>query len=167
MKVLTRKLFFILFLGAGMMLTTQSCDDCRDVTCENGGTCDEGDCTCTTGYIGDNCETEDRAKYIGSWSGADGCSVSGAANFTATISASSASVTTVLISGFWGAGFNNPITATINGNNITIAEQDPDSDGFTVTGTGTLSGNTITWNFTVTDTDNGVTDVCTSTYTSA
>lgn len=41
------------------VLTMQSCDKCKDVTCQNGGTCDNGKCACPTGYSGDNCEIKD------------------------------------------------------------------------------------------------------------
>jgi len=37
---------------------TEDIDYCANVTCENGGTCDEeGKCACVTGYQGDRCET--------------------------------------------------------------------------------------------------------------
>ena len=36
-------------------------DDCAGVTCQNGGTCNDGvnayTCTCASGYEGTNCET--------------------------------------------------------------------------------------------------------------
>lgn len=31
-------------------------DPCKDVNCQNGGTCIEGECACPAGYTGDNCE---------------------------------------------------------------------------------------------------------------
>jgi len=37
-----------------------ACDECKDVSCLNGGTCNEGDCTCPTGFSGSNCQAEDR-----------------------------------------------------------------------------------------------------------
>jgi hypothetical protein len=38
-------------------LTITSCDDCKDVVCENGGTCDEGVCDCPDGTKGESCGT--------------------------------------------------------------------------------------------------------------
>lgn len=47
------------FIGA---ITFNSCSDpCKDVTCENGGTCNEGDCECPEGFSGTNCEVDDCA----------------------------------------------------------------------------------------------------------
>ena len=43
-------------------------DPCDDVDCGN-GVCDDGTCICDAGYEGLNCETEIRAKYLGTYSG--------------------------------------------------------------------------------------------------
>lgn len=48
-----------LFAIAVLVIATTSCDKCKDITCQNGGTCDKGQCTCPTGYSGDNCEIKD------------------------------------------------------------------------------------------------------------
>lgn len=55
----------ILFLLALSCFFFTSCelleeaDPCEDVTCQNGGTCDDGNCDCPDGFSGDNCEMED------------------------------------------------------------------------------------------------------------
>ena len=36
---------------------TNNADPCSSITCENGGTCANGVCTCPTGYTGTNCQT--------------------------------------------------------------------------------------------------------------
>ncbi len=33
-------------------------DKCADVSCQNGGVCSDGSCTCPSGYTGTHCETQ-------------------------------------------------------------------------------------------------------------
>lgn len=42
---------------------------CDTITCFNGGTCDDGTCLCPNWYEGDYCETEQRTKFLGNYSG--------------------------------------------------------------------------------------------------
>jgi len=42
------------------VLNFSSCSKCKDVTCNNGGTCEDGICACLTGFSGTNCEIEDK-----------------------------------------------------------------------------------------------------------
>src|SRR5688572_21012104 len=50
--------FTLLFLALTASFTFQSCkDECKEVACLNGGTCDDGDCTCENGFTGDRCQT--------------------------------------------------------------------------------------------------------------
>jgi len=57
------KLLSIIILGLGLCLSSCGEDDavdpCESVTCQNGGTCVEGDCDCPTGYAGTNCGSFD------------------------------------------------------------------------------------------------------------
>jgi hypothetical protein len=48
-------------------------DECKDVVCQNSGTCnaDDGSCTCATGYEGNNCETKSIDKFVKQWSASD------------------------------------------------------------------------------------------------
>ncbi len=60
------------FLSITTMISLQSCvDKCRDVTCQNGGTCYDGECDCPTGYSGTNCEIEP-CTYV-QWTGTLNC----------------------------------------------------------------------------------------------
>tara|TARA_B110000046_G_scaffold130501_1_gene137047 strand:- start:134 stop:394 length:261 start_codon:yes stop_codon:yes gene_type:complete len=43
---------------AGAWILT-SCGKCKDVTCENGGTCSQGICECVDDFYGDACEGKD------------------------------------------------------------------------------------------------------------
>lgn len=144
-------------------------DPCKDVVCQNSGVPTESTdgetcaCECTAGYEGEFCETESRAKFIGTYTASDACSTSGSSTYTTTISTSSASADKVLLSNFWGV-FTNPVTATVAGSTITIASQDPDNDGYKVSGNGTISGSTITFTYSITD-PAGTVDNCNSTWT--
>ncbi|XP_078659592.1 uncharacterized protein LOC144904521 [Branchiostoma floridae x Branchiostoma belcheri] len=56
-------------------------DDCDGVTCQNGGTCVDGDntytCDCVSGYVGDHCETQtdcsDSSPHCGYWASIGDC----------------------------------------------------------------------------------------------
>jgi hypothetical protein len=61
----------LLTIGAFSAITYTSCtkDECKDVVCQNGGTCADGKCTCTYAFEGTNCETQVRAKYYNTYRG--------------------------------------------------------------------------------------------------
>jgi hypothetical protein len=180
-------LLFVALLGA-MTLTLTSCDDCKDVTCENGGTCAEGVCECPAdyygdmcevhcvngsyasgacgceaGYEGDACDVESRADMLAKYGVTDNCSASGQSTYECTIASSSIAVDGVLIGNFWGV-FVNDVKGTVSGDKITIAEQDPDSDGYKVSGSGTITGTTFDFSYSIID-PAGEVDNCTGTWT--
>jgi len=200
-----KKLMFVFFslAIAGVVLTTQSCSDaCDDVTCLNGGTCDEGDCDCpegfigddcgtnlcentncrnggvqvitatdctcdcaaATGYEGDDCNTEMRAKFMGTYSVSEGCT-SGNYSFSSTITGSSSDVSNILIGNFYDS-FSNPVIASVNGTDLTIALQDPDNNNIEVSGSGSINadGTIVTITYSLAD-DMGNSDACTATFT--
>jgi len=162
------------FSAFGAVLYT-SCnkDECKDVVCENGGTCDAGTCKCVTGYEGTNCQTKWSAKFIKTWTAADK-DASGASlpAYQAIITAGS-SITDIKITHFSGnnsAGssyFVNDVNATITADKITISKQSPDNDNYTVEGTGTYNSvdGKITWTYTLGD-PTGATVNYTGTWTS-
>jgi len=158
------KSFALAMLAAA---TFSSCeqDPCKDVVCGDQGQCVEGSCVCNAGYEQDAaglCNTEQRAKFLGSYVVDDNCSSSGVTTYNTTIVTSTAGVTEVRLTNFWGE-FTNAVVATVSGSTITIARQEPSGDGFFVEGSGTISGNTITWTYTITDerdAANIVTDNC-------
>ncbi|MGD1844798.1 MAG: hypothetical protein ACFB10_05330 [Salibacteraceae bacterium] len=198
-----KSFFTVTFLCAGLMLTQQSCDDCNNVDCQNGGTCDAGDCSCPTGFTGDECETdlcasvtclnggvtapiatdcgcdcsaatgyegddcntEMRAKFIGTYTVAESCGAN-SATFAVTNTNSASDITRILMSDFADV-FNSPVVITVDGNNLTIPDQEPDGDGFRLTGTGTTTDNGSTFNlsYTVNNTNNNTTFNCTAVFT--
>ena len=74
------------FLSITILATQQSCDKCKNVDCQNGGTCDKGKCICPTGYSGVNCEIKDNCYGVTCQNGgtcADGkCNCRGNINLT-------------------------------------------------------------------------------------
>lgn len=151
---------FILTVGS-ILLSVSSCkkeetDPCETVSCLNGGTCNNGTCACSAGYEGANCQTEKRAKFFGTYY-TIGCGE----NYFMSISNSGTGILNVLLNFPDDFGVP-PISAVINGNSLTIPSQSfIDVDGFAVTfsGSGSISGNVLTWTLVVNY--DGFTDSCT------
>jgi hypothetical protein len=129
-------------------------DECKDVTCQNGGVCDGGNCICPTGYEGSKCETAARAKFMKTWSAADTqvTPIALVPTYISSIVAGS-SITEVKISKFSDSYFLNDVKATVNGTTITIALQTPDNDTFSVSGVGYIDtvAKKIKWNYELTN----------------
>ncbi len=139
-------------------------DPCENVSCLNGGTCNNGSCSCTAGYEGSNCGTEQRAKFVASYSVSENCNLTGNFNYTMTISNSATGVSAVVINNFYGVGAT--VTGTVNGTSLTIASQlvNVGSQAFTFSGSGQVNGNILTLSYTVAD-GSGGSETCTSTCT--
>ena len=146
----------ILTVGAfSAVMYSSSCtkDKCKDVTCQNGGVCSDGVCTCAIGYEGTNCETASRAKFVKSWTASDTRVADGHAEptYVAPIAAGT-TIVDVKIGNFWGS-FTHDVIGTVSGNVITVPSQQPDGDMFYVEGTGTYDAatNKINWSYKITD----------------
>lgn len=144
----------LLALGAFTTVTYTACnpDECKDVVCNNGGSCVDGNCACTTGYEGTKCETEVRKKFIKTWTATDKEGADNLPTYQSAIVAG-ATITEVKINNIADDFFVNDVVATISGNKITIASQIPDNDGYKVAGEGTLNttDGKITWTYSLTD----------------
>ena len=63
-------------IGIGSVIFYLSCsktDQCHNVVCLNGGSCDGGKCTCPVGFEGPRCDSLSREKFVFSYSGSDYC----------------------------------------------------------------------------------------------
>lgn len=148
---------FLMIAGAmvvGMASFTgcsqEGCTNASDINYDADAEEDDGSCdpSATT------------AQFTGNWVLSENCDLSGTDTYSLTIATSALADYTLNIGNFWNA-FTNTVTATVSGTNLTIANQDPDNDGYTVSGSGTVSGNTMTLSFTISDgTD---TNTCTAT----
>lgn len=151
-------------LGAaliGMASFTSCTDACKDVTCENGGVCVEGDCECADFYEGTTCADAFSTKFV-TTSGATADVVtaadtanSGTYNYTLVIAANGAGMITMTpFGGFTGT----TITADMDPNNsnaFDIASQtDQASRTFSGSGSINAAGSEVTINYTVTYSDN-------------
>ncbi len=149
---------------AGVLFTGCKKDDpCENVTCQNGGTCNNGSCSCPSGYEGSTCATEVRSKFIASYSVQENCSPGGNFNYVMTINSSATGVSNVVLNNFYGVGAT--VVGSVSGSSITIASQTVtvNSVAVNVSGSGQLNGNILTLSYTVsagTEADN-----CTSTCT--
>ncbi len=146
-----------------VMYTSCSKDECKDVVCQNGGTCAEGKCTCTTGYEGTNCETKSRDKFVGTYTGTEICST-GNDTYSVVVTANSDAIK-LTMTGLYNDP-SAPYTAicTMTGTDaFSFSGSSSASAAIVFSGTGTLSGNQLKIVYTVT---NGVTtNSCTYTGT--
>ncbi len=55
-SILTVSLFLML---PAFLINSCKKDPCKDKVCQNGGTCNDGDCSCPGGYSGTNCQIHD------------------------------------------------------------------------------------------------------------
>lgn len=157
MRKITLSAAFLFALALSTVFMYSSCkkDLCKDVICQNGGVCEDGTCSCATGYEGSDCSVESRTKFLNannadaSYRATENGSVSGGSAYDLTIKQSSSDITKVLIHNLWD-NFTNNVIATVSGDKITFSRQEPDSDGYFVVGSGTISGTTVSVDYTVT-----------------
>lgn len=144
----------LLTVGAFTTMTYVACnpDACKDVVCQNGGTCVTGTCNCTTGYSGTNCESEVRKTYFNTYKGngsdSDGDTYTNwGLKFETRSTDAKNMVLTVL------DGDNSPVVAlnVILQSNTTFTIESK-TDGTTVyTGTGTVDASKASLNLSVND----------------
>jgi hypothetical protein len=151
-------------LGLAMALfgamTVSSCkkDPCKNVTCQNGGVCQDGNCKCNLPWEGSRCEVDARDKFVGSWRGTAQCTGGdGPEEEVFSITKSSVKSERIIIGDIYGeltssSTFEIP-TQTVNVRGIAV----------TISGRGNLIGNqlTLTLNYTVL----GEAYTCSGTYT--
>ena len=62
------KNFKVPFILLSLLFVLSACKNpCKDITCENGGTCNDGTCVCLDGFKGANCETIDLCYNVNCW----------------------------------------------------------------------------------------------------
>jgi hypothetical protein len=141
--------FVTLSAFAAITYTSCSKDACSGVTCNNGGTCSGGNCTCTTGYKGVHCDTTWNMAIIASYNITETCTPPVSGNtYNSTITASSTTPgSAFIISNFGNSGASATGTIDANGN-ITIPSQTISGQTLTVS-QATLTGNVLTITYTI------------------
>lgn len=154
-----KKIILSLFaFGVFALINSCTSDPCKDKTattlCNGKGTLVSNtstcDCACNTGYTGTSCNLMVAGQYTAS------NDVLGTSTAVSTYtSVASLSGTTVTFTSFKNAFFKNVVVGTISGNTITLnANQQPDNDGYSISGTGTISstGTTVSikWAYSIT-----------------
>jgi hypothetical protein len=157
----------ILAIGIGSILIYTSCskNKCSGVSCQNGGTCNDGNCKCPAGTGGSNCSIIYRNiysnnNYIGN--GQDNENPPrNFTNYQITVNAANDNnlanmviLAQVLTStGSYATHFQAPVTLN-NGTGTSVGftiTPTVNSNGFLISGSGTLSASTAT--ITVTEAD--------------
>ena len=150
---------------------TSSCtkDACKGVTCNNGGTCSGGNCTCVTGYFGTSCDSVYRNDYVGTYkgNGVDNATPSNTyTGWSMVFSNTGSSVTSmnlVLEDNTTLPLVSMPITlTTIASSSSVFTITSTVANGSTYTGTGTISGSLAS--LILTETNNTTSVVTTYTF---
>ena len=152
----------VLTLGVFGIVSYSSCskkenNPCDAVTCQNGGTCNDGKCQCPAGYEGASCETKTINKFVGSWNVTELLSLGGSnttldsTGYVITINVANSTTTTeLLIDNIGNAGNVVRLNGTVSGNNITVEPATIGGKIYEVP-TASLSGTTMNIRFTIRD----------------
>ncbi|MEN9522945.1 MAG: EGF-like domain [Bacteroidota bacterium] len=137
-------------------------DPCKDVVCNNGGTCVDGNCSCATGYEGTNCDAEMRTKFIvSSTSFTEACNGGSTYNITISKGTSISDVIIENLGNYACTSGSYTVKATVDGTNLTIPSQTVCSTVFS--GTGTITNGKVSISYKATYGTPSVTDDCTAT----
>lgn len=157
----------MLTVGAFSVITYTSCnkDNCKNVVCENGGTCNstDGSCTCPTGYSGSTCGTAVRTTYVGTYKGNgsdnNGGSYSGWSMVFATSGTDAKAMSMTLLDANNAAQLAFTVTLATN---TTFTVDAKTNGNYSYTGSGSIDGNTAS--LTLTETDNTTSNVLVYTF---
>lgn len=160
----------VLLLSCLMLNSACKKDPCKDVLCQNGGACVEGDCECPPDFEGKNCEYLSVAAYLGTYTTSYSGCFTASPMHTVSVSAISNEPEMMIFSGLGdyacpgaaqllvrvrrtAAGFSIPEQNTCAGAGFS---------GYTWSGQGVRQLDTLRLQFTVTYPDNGTVrqDIC-------
>lgn len=131
---------------AAVLYTSCSKDACKGVTCNNGGTCSGGNCTCVAGYYGSSCDSIYRNEYTNTYKGSGTDNTGGTyTNFRMVFATTGTDISqmTLTLQDATGGSAGVPVLTitlanyTATGSSFTVTSVT--SGGFTYTGSGTIS----------------------------
>lgn len=103
---------------------------CENVNCQNGGTCNQGQCTCPVGYQDSRCSTPSKAKFVGIWNIIETVtasdtydSVGNQRNYQVIIDSAQKVPNDIHIGGLHGNGTYTDIEGVIDSTNIGLSIQ--------------------------------------------
>ena len=121
LKTITTTTLLSFSVFAAIVLPSCNRDQCKSIVCAYGGVCNNGSCTCPSGYEGTNCETISRNKFLGNWSVFEKGSITEAAQYPISISEGD-KITDVLITNFYNY-FTGPVLGSIIHDTLFIPNQ--------------------------------------------
>ena len=119
-------------------------DACSGVTCNHGGTCASGNCTCTIGYAGIHC---DSVAFLGQWQGVDSTGSTRLGQITMTIANNSTDTALLNVTNLGGSGTTNITTVSLSADKRSLTYSNfvfvvDSTTNDTLSGTITLTDNT-------------------------
>ena len=137
-----RHLILVLFVA--FFATLQSCDNCRNLDCLNGGECVDGRCECAEGYQGETCQQQERDKFLADFEATETCLFT---NNPPPLQISAGDdISEINISGLYRY-YSGTVTAVVNDAIFDIPAQD--FGGSVISGSGELSSTTLTINYVI------------------
>ena len=131
-------LYTALVVTTGFLSSTlTSCEPekCKTIVCAHGGTCDDGNCVCPTGYEGPQCETVNRNRFMGIWIVTENGTISNAAQYAVSVEEGN-NVDQVRIKTFYNT-LTTAVDAYVKGDTIRIPQQEINS--YKLEGIGTIA----------------------------
>lgn len=149
-----------------VLYTSCNKDECKNVVCQNGGTCVSGTCQCTTGYEGSKCETISADKFVGTWGVTETCGSTASPSYSVTITKDPTAVNKVIVKNLGNYGCT--VGGEIQWNGLVNAAQLTVNDSkcsYQMNATGNYANGKITFTYTAVYTVGAVqhTDNCTAT----
>ncbi|MBL7684120.1 MAG: hypothetical protein JNK00_12240 [Flavipsychrobacter sp.] len=127
---------------------TPATDPCAKIKCYNGGVCKKGICYCPDGYTGTYCQTTFSNYYIGTFNGKETCTQGEEQYAISFTTASPASPFKMVLNNLYNDNYTAICTLT---SSTAFSFSGSAANGTTYSGTGSMSGNTITISYTITN----------------